>query len=680
MTIHTLAASAALLAAAASAAPPLQPADVFALEHAADPQIAPDSARIAYVRVSADIMTDRFERSIWIASSDGALHRPLVQGDGSYASPRWSPSGDRIAFVASEDGASHLRLIYMDTLQTATIATLQSSPASLAWSPDGAQLAFTMFVEDAHPTPAALPPKPQGAEWAAPARVIDSLIYRADGQGFTDPGHSHIFVVPADGGSPRQLTAGEHDHNGPLSWSPDGASIFFSGNLADDAERNPIESNVYELRLADGSTTRHTDRIGPDSQPALSPDGQTIAYVGFDDRQQGYQVAQLTLRNIRTGEMRTLAPELDRDIDNPVWAPDGDAIYASFDDQGVTKLARFTPDGRYEVLAEDLGGATLGRPYPSGAFSVASNAIATIVNSPTRPADLAVIDARGMRTLTALNDDLLAHRNIPDAERITARSSADGREIEAWLIRPPHFETGKRYPLLLEIHGGPFANYGPRFSAEMQLFAAAGYVAVYANPRGSTSYGEEFGNLIHHAYPGDDYHDLMAIVDRAIEMGFVDPEQLFVTGGSGGGVLTAWIVGSTDRFRAAAVVKPVINWTSFALTADAYTFFWRYWFPGMPWDHPEHYWKRSPLSLVGNVSTPTMLMTGEADYRTPMSETEQYYQALRLRDVPTRLVRIPDASHGIASRPSRLLAKVSEILRWFEEHGSTAQPAQPDAE
>jgi dipeptidyl aminopeptidase/acylaminoacyl peptidase len=202
----------------------------------------------------------------------------------------------------------------------------------------------------------------------------------------------------------------------------------------------------------------------------------------------------------------------------------------------------------------------------------------------------------------------------------------------------------------------------------VQLYAAAGYVVLYTNPRGSTSYGEEFANLIHHRYPGDDYADLMSGVDAVIERGFIDPGNLFVTGGSGGGVLTSWIVGKTDRFRAAVVAKPVINWTSFVLTADHYNMFYKYWFPGFPWDYPEHYLERSPLSLVGNVTTPTMLLTGEADLRTPMSESEQYYQALKLRRVETALVRIPGASHGIASRPSNLIAKVTYILEWFHRH------------
>jgi dipeptidyl aminopeptidase/acylaminoacyl peptidase len=289
-------------------------------------------------------------------------------------------------------------------------------------------------------------------------------------------------------------------------------------------------------------------------------------------------------------------------------------------------------------------------------------------NSPGRPADVAIVAGGAPRVLTTLNDDLLGNKTLGDVREINWKSSKDQRDIQGWVITPPDFDKAKKYPLILEIHGGPFAAYGPNYTTEMQLFAAAGYIVLYANPRGSTSYGETFGNLIHHAYPGDDYDDLMSGVDAVIAQGNVDTNNLFVTGGSGGGVLTAWIVGKTDRFRAAVVAKPVINWSSFVLTSDANNFFYKYWFGAQPWEKPEDYWRRSPLSLVGNVKTPTMLLTGEADYRTPIGESEQFYQALKLRKVDTLMVRIPEASHGMTSRPSNLIAKVDNILAWFEKY------------
>ena len=291
------------------------------------------------------------------------------------------------------------------------------------------------------------------------------------------------------------------------------------------------------------------------------------------------------------------------------------------------------------------------------------------------PSDISIAHRGRIRQLTRLNDNLFADKKLGDVRPLAVRSSFDGRPIDAWIVTPPQFDPAKRYPLILEIHGGPFAAYGPLFSTDFQLYAAAGYVVVYANPRGSSSYGEEFGNLIHHRYPSEDYDDLMSAVDAAIALGFVDADNLFVTGGSGGGVLTAWIVGKTTRFRAAAAQKPVINWASTVLTTDIYTFMPKYWFAKLPWDDPEEYWRRSPLSLVGSVETPTLVVVGSQDLRTPVGDSEQYYQALQLHGVPTALVKVPGASHGgLTARPSQSAAKASAILAWFDQYKLAAAP------
>ena len=428
---------------------------------------------------------------------------------------------------------------------------------------------------------------------------------------------------------------------------------------------------MYEISAKDGSLRQITKRKGPDSSPALSPNGNTVAYTGYDDRYQGYQVSHLyTISRKGTGTKR-ITGSLDRSVGNITWSKDGKGLYAGYSDKGNGKIAYIPLKGKVRVIAGDVGGTSIGRPYSSGSFTVSDNGtIAFTVTSPGRPADVAVVSAKGgkPKKITSLNEDLFGHKELAQVEEIWYKSSHDERDIHGWIAKPPGFDPKKKYPLILEIHGGPFANYGDRFSAEIQAFAAAGYVVLYTNPRGSTSYGEEFGNLIHHAYPGDDFFDLMSGVDATIDKGYIDENNLFVTGGSGGGVLTAWLVGRSDRFTAAVSQKPVINWYSFVLTADMYGIFTKYWFPGFPWEMPDHYHKRSPLSLVGNVSTPTMLLTGEADYRTPMSESEQYYQALKLRKIDTKLVRIPGASHGIYRRPSQHIAKVAEILEWFEKY------------
>ena len=646
--------------------------DVFELELASDPQIAPDGSAVAYVRQSMDIMTDRPRSNVWIVSADGESHRPLLSGASDFSSPRWSPNADRIAYVASvEARGTQLFVRWMDSGETALLTNLRESPSALAWSPDGSQIAFSMFVPAEEASLAAAPQKPEGASWAAPVRVIDRLSYRVDGQGYLETGNSHVFVVPADGGTPRQLTDGAYNHNGPLAWSPDGASIVFSANRDPDYEYDQQESDLWRVDVATATLTRLTDRIGPDTAPTFSPDGSRIAYLGYDDERMSYENNEVFVIDSDGGNRLALTSELDRSVGAVRWAGTSSRLYVTYDDRGRRLLAGLDLDGNVDVLAEDVGGISIGRPYTSGTFSVAANgSYAYTAGTAHRPADVALGRRnRDSVTLTQLNNDLLGHKTLGDVEALEFVSPADGLTVQGWLIKPPGFEAARTWPLILEIHGGPFQSYGPNeFAAELQLYAAAGYVVLYVNPRGSTSYGYEFANEIHHAYPGNDYDDLMAGVDAAVATGYVDPERLYVTGGSGGGVLSAWIVGQTDRFRAAAVVKPVINWASFALTADFSLFFAEYWFGSLPWEDPEAYWRRSPLSLVGNVTTPTLLMTGEQDLRTPISETEQFYQALKIRRIDTALVRVPDASHGIASRPSQLIAKVANILAWFERY------------
>ena len=378
--------------------------------------------------------------------------------------------------------------------------------------------------------------------------------------------------------------------------------------------------------------------------------------------------------DVNGGNRRALTASLDRSVESPVWAADGRSIYVSYDDHGETRVARVGLDGSIRTVAEGLSGLDLDRPYTGGSFSVARDgSLAFTGGSATRPSDVVLVRGGARRQLTRLNAELLDNKRLGEVRRIEFASSFDSRPIEAWLTLPPSHSEGQRHPLILEIHGGPFAAYGPHFSTDNQLYAAAGYAVLSVNPRGSTSYGAEFANLIHHAYPGNDYDDLISAVDAAVAQGFADPGASVRHRRLGGGVLTAWIVGRTNRFRAAATQKPVIDWSSFALTADGPAFFSRYWFGAYPWENPEAYWQRSPLSLVGNVQTPTLVVVGSEDYRTPVSEAEQYYTALQLRGVPTALVKVPGASHGgIAARPSQSGAKATAILAWFERYRNGA--------
>ena len=646
------------------------PRDVFSLAQAGDVQVSPDGKRVAYTRASGDIMVDGDRNEIWLIDVASGKQTPL--GVPGSSRPRWSPDGSRLAYAARAEGQKpQIAVRWMDTGTTATITALPESPSDMAWSPDGRTIGFTMF-EPGEPAKLGTPAtKPDGAKWADPIKVIGAVRYRADGAGYLRPGYTHVFVVPADGGAARQLTFGDYDDGRGVSWSADGRRLLIAASRGKDPERDPLNSDIYAVDAATGAMTALTTRQGPDEEPVASPDGRLIAYTGFDDKLLGYQNHQLSVMNPDGSGARVLTAGFDRNLGNPQWAADGRAIYASYTDHGVTKVARVGLDGSVTTVASGLASGELDRPYSSGDFSVSkSGMIAVTMGDATHPGDVAVVSrGGGLRRLTDLNAGLLASKTLGTVTPLTVTSSAGGLPIDAWMVTPPDFDPSRKYPLILEIHGGPFASYGPVWSTDDQLYAAAGYIVVYANPRGSTSYGEEFANKIHHNYPSEDYDDLMSVVDAAIARGNVDPNALYVTGGSGGGLLTSWIVGKTDRFRAAVAQKPVIDWTSEVLTTDGYTSMARYWFGKLPWEDPQQYWRRSPLSLVGNVKTPTAVMVGEDDHRTPPGEAEQFYAALQIRAVPTMLIRVPGASHGsYADRPSQLIAENAAILAWFDRY------------
>ncbi|MDE2874815.1 MAG: S9 family peptidase [Gemmatimonadota bacterium] len=648
---------------AAHAQSPFEPMDVFQLEYAADPQISPDGSQVVYVRTSMDIMKDRKRSELWIVGADGSDHRRLAAG----GSPRWSPDGTRLAYTTG--GQIHLR--WMDTGETATLTQLTESPSGLRWSPDGRHIAFNMLVPYSPPSLAAPPKAPEGAEWAAPPIMEDRFKSHQDGVGYLDFGHNHIFVVPVEGGTPRQVTSGDFQHSSAAAWTPDGNHLVFSSNRNEGWERDYRNSELYIASILTGDIRALTQRPGPDHSPAVSPDGRRVAFVGYEDRTRTYQVSRLQVMNIDGSGARVVTGGLDRSVSNPVWAADGSGIHFQYDDEGNSKVAFTTLDGDVTVLAGDLGGTSYGRPYGGGSFSVANDGTFALNQTrPDMPGEVAVGGSGGVgaRTITALNEDLLAGKTLGAVEDIWWESSFDGRPIHGWIVKPPDFDPNRRYPFILEIHGGPISNYGDRFSAEIQLMAAAGYVVLYANPRGSTSYGEEFGDLLYHNYPGEDYDDLISGVDAVIERGYVDENNLFVTGGSAGGIMTAWIVGKTGRFRAAVSQKPVVNWISKTLTADNWYGYYFSRYEGLPWENPEPYWRFSPISLAGNVTTPTLFITGEEDLRTPLSESYQMFHALKMRGIDTAVIRLPGASHDMSRRPSQLMAKVANIVAWFEKY------------
>ncbi|MED5400315.1 MAG: S9 family peptidase [Planctomycetota bacterium] len=665
----------------AVAARPLELIDAFALEYASNPQISPDGKQVVYTRNSMDIMTDRVRGRLWTIDTGGKNHRPLLDDSIKASGATWSPDGKRLAYSVSGETGNELVVRWVDSGQTARVAQLDRSPGNLTWSPDGRSLAFTLFISTKRKPFASLPKPPKGAKWAKPARVFDQVRYRADGRGYLEPGFTHIFVVPAEGGAPRQLTSGNYNHSGRLSWTADSGQIIFSATRRPDWQLQTRRSDLHSVAVADGTITTLTDRKGPDHSPTVSPDGKWVAYLGYQDVGKSYQADELTLQRLDKANTppRVLAATLDRTPGMSIWAADSSGLFFQYDDQGITRVGVVSLKKPETVVAvaTNVGGTVIGRPYAGGTFSVSNGGtLAYTQTRPEYPADVAITpQGKPSRRITGLNHDLLSQRQLAHTEAIRYKSSFDGREMHGWVVTPPGFDArarnkdSKPLPVMLEIHGGPFANYGERFSFEIQLYAAAGYIVLYTNPRGSTGYGREFTDLIDHNYPSEgDFQDMMSGLDVLIDRGWADRNRQYITGGSGGGILTAWVVGKTGRFKAAVAQKPVINWHSFIGVTDAYPGISRYWFHHMPWEEPERYLARSPISLVGKVTTPTMLLTGEDDHRTPISESEQFYQALKLRGVDTMMVRVPGASHGIVARPSRLMVKVAHVLKWFQVH------------
>jgi len=645
--------------------------DIFSLQFANDIQISPEGEQIVYRKMGYDIIDDQSTGSLWIMNADGTEHQKLTTRDQSEFSPRWSPDGKRLAFVSQGKNGSEIFMYWLDSGKFARITQLPKSPSSLTWSNDGTQLAFSMFVPSSAPVIAKLPKKPKGAKWAPKPRITDRLNHESDGRGYIPPGFYQLFVVPANGGAVRQVTSGNYQHRGSISWSKDDSQLYFSANRNIDWEYDFRNSEVYAVDIANGKMKTLTDRNGPDFSPKVSPDGTLIAYLGFEDRREAYQNTLLYVMKPDGSEKRCLSADLDMSLSSIQWDAAGKGLFFNYDKHGNGKIGYINLSGNFKTIANNRGGTTLGRPYSSGMFSLSNNGIiAYTYSTPQHPSDIATITSKGKKfnRLTNLNKALFNHKVLGKVEEVWYNSSVDGRRIQGWIVYPPNYDPEKNYPFLVENHGGPILNYGDRFSIELQLYASAGYMVFYPNPRGSTSYGEEFANLLKNNYPGEDYNDVMDGVDACIKKGIAHEDQLYVTGGSAGGIMTAWMIGKNNRFEAAVVTKPVMNWISKLLVADNYYGYANSRYPGQVWENPMNYWKFSPISLVGNVQTPTMVMVGMNDLRTPPSEAKQLYHALKLRKISTVLVEIPEASHGIAKRPSNLMTKVAHTIAWFDKY------------
>jgi dipeptidyl aminopeptidase/acylaminoacyl peptidase len=642
----------------------LKLADVFHLQHATEVQISPDERTIVYARVSADILTDTDQPKLWLV--DVKTGRQSVLTSAVASSPRWSADSKHIAYIADDRaGRPQIFVRNVNGLVRSVVSTLAEPPSEISWSPDGRLIAFLMFVPGKPESLGTLLQRPAGATWADPPKVTTSIAYHADGSGDLPPGHTHIFLISSLGGAARQLTSGNYDDLGTPAWTPDGQHLLFSSDRREKQAKFPTDSEIFDVSVSDGYLTQLTKRKGPDQQALVSPDGRLIAYTGFDDHGANYDETRLYLMDRDGSHPRVLSGKLDRDIFQIAWSADGNGVYVLFEDLGVTTVGLLDLTGKMTMIAAGL----------AGEFSVGSKgAIAYPLGAADHPPDVGISSASGdVRRLTNLNANFLRDKDLGELRPLAVKSSFDGSAIGAWMLLPPGYQNGRQYPTILSIHGGPYGDFNPVWSTSFQLYAAAGYVTIFANARGSIGYGDAFSQQIRHDFPGHDYDDQISVVDAAVALGVADPNRLFVTGGSAGGEMTTWIVGKTSRFRAAVAEKPVINEISQSLATDQYTSA-KDLFGKLPWEDFNVFWKHSPLSIVGNVRTPTLIMVGEEDRRTPLTESEQYYDALQLCGIPTALVRVPGASHeSLASRPSQLAAEISITLAWFARYDAASR-------
>ena len=647
-------------------------------EQVGDPQVSPDGAQIIYTRRWVNKIEDRWDSGLWIMNADGSRNRFLVKGSNA----RWSPDGSRIAYFADgEPKGTQIFVRWMDAEgATSQVTHVSETPNGLSWAPDGKSLAFTMLVKAETPWKISMPMPPEGAKWTPAPRVVDHLHYRRDRLGYVEQGTTRIFLVPSEGGTPHQLTTGDYGTSelagGPnYDWTPDGRTIVFDGLRDADFDYRYRESYLYAVDVQSGAIRQLVTKKGSWSNPMVSPDGRTVAFTGRDYGTYSYHADEVWTVGVDGTGLRALTT-YDRDPGGVRWSPDGSGVYFNLSEQGTSNIyfaglksaARKVTDG-----VQMLSLSSISRDL---------NAVG-IRSTPDKPTDVVRVNLKKPQPatqLTNVNDDVLQGIRIGKTEEVWYVSTNKTR-VQGWIIKPPGFDPAKKYPLLLEIHGGPHAMFNGSFNFYLENFAANGYVVLITNPRGSTGYGSTFGNAIERAYPSVDYDDLMAGVDTVVARGYIDTQRLYVAGCSGGGVLSSWVIGHTTRFAGAAVRCPVIDWVSMAGETDIPLFTYGF-FDAPFWEKPEQWFKQSSLAYVGNVKTPTLLMTGELDLRTPMPQTEEYYSALKMQKVPVVMLRFNGEYHGTSSKPSNFLRTQLYMMSWFQRYklgGENTSPVSSEA-
>ena len=666
--------------------------DLLKFTWIADPQIAPDGSTIAFVRVTVNEKENRYETSLFAVPTSGAEAPRRLTSNVRDTMPRWSPDGRRIAFVRSveRDGKPQPGQIYVLDMNGGEAYPLTQDTkgvTAIEWSPDGKMVAFTAPVggdDQEQTSPSATSGKEKDPK--SDVQVITRAVYRANGNPtYVDAArHTHIFTVPATNGADkrqtRQVTDGEYDER-ELEWSPDGSKIYFVSTRIPEAYYEASDSDLYSVPASGGTITRVASIDGTINGPRVSPDGHQIAFVGtpHGDPVRSYNQSDLFIVDPTSGSApRNLTGNYDFDVAGGIggdqapprggsgnsisWSKDGSSLIVVSAEHGSANLKRVTlATGKIDAL-------TNGK-HAIGAFTATpdGSTIAATISTQTNIGDLFIVDVKP-RQITHVNDELFKDIQQSEPEEIWYKSF-DGRNIQGWILKPPDFDSSKKYPLILEIHGGPHAAYGNVYTHEFQWMAAKGYVVLFTNPRGSTSYGQEFGNIIQYRYPGDDYKDLMAGVDELLKRGYVDADRMGVTGGSGGGLLTNWTITQTQRFKAAVAQRDIADWYGFWFTAD----FWLSkptWFHKAPWEDPQDFAARSPITHVANVTTPTMFVLGDQDYRTPPADGgEMMFRALKYRKIPTVMVRFPRESHELSrsGEPKHRIERLQHIVGWMDQ-------------
>jgi dipeptidyl aminopeptidase/acylaminoacyl peptidase len=643
----------------------------FDLERISNAQMSPDGARIVYTRQQANRLEDKWESSLWIMNADGSQHRFLAKG----SSARWAPDSRRILYLAEgEPKGTQIFVRWIDADGPATQVTRETEKlGDPHWSPDGKTIAFSMFVPDKHKWAISMPAEPAGAKWTPAPRIIETLHYRQDQVGFLQDGWTHLFVVAADGGAARQLTSGKWSAGAgelrsavAMDWMPDSKSIVFEANRDAGADLEYERSQLLVVNVASGTIRELVAKPGLWGRPAVSPDGQTVAFTGYAASDKTHSVADLYVVPSNGGEPRKISGNYDRDPLNMFWAPDGSGVYFDADDHGTRNVSFASVNGGVRAVTTGI--------HMLSMDSASKDMVAAgTVTDPDHPAEVVRFPlgrSSELTQLTNVNAGLLSGKKLAKTEGISYGSSGNAK-VQGWVVKPPDFDPSKKYPLILEIHGGPFGNYNVGFNYMWQNFAANDFVVLYVNPRGSTGYGTDFSGAIDHNYPGPDYDDLMAGVDAVVAKGFVDSSRMYVSGCSGGGVLSSWVIGHTDRFAAAAVRCPVIDWLSMTGHTDVPLFTYSF-FKKPFWEDSSDWLSHSSLMYAGKVTTPTLLMTGMLDRRTPMPQTEEYYSALKMRGVPVTLLEFEGEYHGTGSKPSNFIRTQLYMMSWFKRFTRSA--------